>query len=605
MAFAALALCAVAFWLIQESYVGLVHDSVLYTFGALSRLHPETLSNDIFVQFGSQDRYTVFSPLYAAAIRLWHLEPAAALLTLCFQLMVFGGAWLVARRLMSPIQAILALGLLATMPSVYGSEHKFAYTEVFLTPRLPAEALALAGVAAVLGRRFVLAAASFLGALLLHPLMAAPGIFLSFVLLVGIPRPRLAILLISTALVGVIVLSRAVPFGSIRPFDPAWFDMVHSGLHYLFPSMWPAVDWAHAWVPLAELTVGWLVTSPSQVRSVYGAALLTGLAGIGLTLIGADLMHIELMTQIQTWRWLWLTNALAVLAIPVIAAQCWQSGAVWRAAAILLAAAWVCVDETFAPVIAALAIGTAAAAKHVTTERHQRLMMLGACGVLLIGALLFVGTVVSVIHKVALIPADTTLYDSPYLLWLRGMRPWVSGGVVPASVILLVWWLAVRRESTAAGATALALSTALCIAFAPLAVTAWTRTVFSEQLRAEFSPWRREIPPLAQVLWIDSPLGPWYLLERSSYWTAAQTAGVVFSRDTAMELARREILLKSLPSREHPQQELEDLCKAEPSLGYLVIGRDLGPTPFPAVPFSSAGTGSGLLRLYRCADHRG
>ena len=33
-------------------YAGLVHDSILYTLMALARLHPETLSHDVFLRFG-------------------------------------------------------------------------------------------------------------------------------------------------------------------------------------------------------------------------------------------------------------------------------------------------------------------------------------------------------------------------------------------------------------------------------------------------------------------------------------------------------------------------------------------------------------------------
>ena len=78
---AALGLGVVA-WALAHPYQGIFHDANLYTLQALARLHPQSLSQDVFLKFGSQDRFTLFSPIYAAAIRLIGLDHAAALLTL-------------------------------------------------------------------------------------------------------------------------------------------------------------------------------------------------------------------------------------------------------------------------------------------------------------------------------------------------------------------------------------------------------------------------------------------------------------------------------------------------------------------------------------------
>ena len=604
LAFAALLLGIVACWLLQNTYDGLTHDSVLYSFAGLARLHPQSLGNDVFLRLGSQDQYTIFSPLVAAAIQACGLERGAALLTLCSQMALFGCAWLLARRLMGPIQALFAVGLLIVLPSVYGDEHRFSYTETFLTPRLAAEALVLAALACIAAKRFKLGALSVIGALLVHPLMAAAGLVMLFFALFGMSRPRTTLLLSVIGIVALYWVAARFPIGPVARFDALWFNLLHSRMHYLFPSLWTHEDWGHTCVPLAELAVGCLTLTRPPLRSICGAAALTGVAGLLLALIGSDLLHIVLVTQVQPWRWLWLSDAVAVLVIPVIATDLWRAGTVRRATAVLLAAAWVCVDESFVPIIALLAVAAAAAGDRITAERHQRLVMFGAYAVLLIGTLLFVGTVVSVIHKLARIPADASLYDSPYLLWLRQQRPWSSGGIIPTCILLAIGWLAVRAKSGNAALGAVVLSIGLCVAFAPLALTAWTRSVFPEQTRVEFAGWRREIPPQAEVLWVDSPLGPWYLLERSSYWTLRQMAGLVFSRATAVELTRRESILTNQPVRELASQELDDLCQRAPDLAYIVIERDLGPTPFPTVAFQSAGSNSGVLRLYRCADHR-
>src|SRR5580692_3942969 len=140
LALAALGFIVAAVWILQRPYRGLNHDSVLYALSALARLHP-MLTHDVFLRFGSQDSYTVFGPLFAAAVRALDLEPAAALLTLLGQIAFFVAGWALARRVMSARLALLAVGLLISLPSDYGALQDFNYIEGFLTPRQMAEAL--------------------------------------------------------------------------------------------------------------------------------------------------------------------------------------------------------------------------------------------------------------------------------------------------------------------------------------------------------------------------------------------------------------------------------------------------------------------------------
>src|SRR5579862_7966203 len=97
---AGLACLVLAFWMLLHPYRGLEHDSVLYAVLALARLHPAALGHDLFVRYGTQDGFTIFSPLFAAAIRAVGLEQAAAIMTLITQVAFLGATWLLARRLM-------------------------------------------------------------------------------------------------------------------------------------------------------------------------------------------------------------------------------------------------------------------------------------------------------------------------------------------------------------------------------------------------------------------------------------------------------------------------------------------------------------------------
>jgi hypothetical protein len=150
-----LTLCLLCFatWALVHGYQGIFHDAILYTLQALARLDPGALSQDVFLRFGSQDRFTIFSPLYAAAAQWLGAERAAAALTLAFQLALFAGAWALARSVMPRGLALLGVLVLIAVPGYYGPDRVFSCVESFLTPRMAAEALALGGIAAALCER--------------------------------------------------------------------------------------------------------------------------------------------------------------------------------------------------------------------------------------------------------------------------------------------------------------------------------------------------------------------------------------------------------------------------------------------------------------------
>ena len=55
----------VAGFILIHPYAGIVHDNVLYLAQALLRLNPDIYGDDAFFKWGSQDSYTLFSPMYA------------------------------------------------------------------------------------------------------------------------------------------------------------------------------------------------------------------------------------------------------------------------------------------------------------------------------------------------------------------------------------------------------------------------------------------------------------------------------------------------------------------------------------------------------------
>jgi len=593
-----LMLCIAAFWMLEHPYEGIVHDSVLYAFQALARLHPQSLGHDIYLTLGTQDRYTLFSPLAAAAMRAVGVERAAEILTFAAQMGFFLSAWLLARRLMSPALALLSLGLLVVLPSVYGDRHIFSYVETYMTARMPAEALALAGLWAAFGRRHVLGAGLLVASMLLHPLMGMAAVVLLFILLVGRRRPGLATGLVAAGFAALVGIAWAVPLGPVTRFSAGWWHLMYSRGDYLFPSRWLWLDWAHVSIPLATLAISSWTAVQAEIRALSRAALLIGAGGLALAWVGGDLLHIVLIVQGQPWRWLWLSNTLAVLLLPVIASERWRSGDPGRIVLVLLAAGWVCIDQSYAPLIGILSVVAAIGAPRLQDPQHARLLLYVSCAILAIGLLALLGSVVNELRRLPQTPPDPMLYDSSYLLALRRWQPSLSEGIAPACVVLLIWWVAQRYQQSVGPAAGLGLGIALCAAGAHFCWNAWTRVEYPSRVHEEFASWRAAIPPRSQVLWFTEPFGVWYLLERPSYWSDQQMAASVFSEELTRRLALRELILHTQHSTGDPRADLSLICKNNPALGFFVSPVNMGPTPFPPVALDTAET----LRLYRCAE---
>jgi hypothetical protein len=169
------ALLVVTLWLLVHGYHGLTGDGQIYAFQAFARLHPQ-LTADLYLQNTSQDQFTLFSPFYAWCIDLLGLEDAARLLTLVFTVWLLAATWSFARVITDRGAAWLALVLLLIVAGDYGGSRVFQVLDPFLTARLPAEALIITALACHVRGRKRLSLVLALGAMVIHPLMALPGL---------------------------------------------------------------------------------------------------------------------------------------------------------------------------------------------------------------------------------------------------------------------------------------------------------------------------------------------------------------------------------------------------------------------------------------------
>ena len=596
----ALGLCVLTAWTLRHHYADISHDAMLYSLLALRRIHPDALSNDPFVRFGSQDRFTVFSPIFAFMIRQFGLAAAAAILTFLSQTALFCCAWVLARRFMSAATALLATGLLLSLPGYYGSTHMFSYTEDFVTPRLAAEALALGGLAAALSRRMAVALVCLLVALLIHPIIALAGIVMLILTRVATLDPKLFTVtggaLLSAALIACLLL----PFGPFQRFDSQWLGLIAERTPYVFAGNWLFDDWSRLGITVSVLTIGALFAGQQPLRTVCTCAIATALGGIAMTFLWCDLLHTILPTQIQMWRCVWIASVLAVVLSPVIAVGEWQSrNALRRAALLFIGSSLLLRADSGAVFATVFSIASAVAARKYPQFRYGQYVLLSASALLLVSVGLAVGDG---------LPAAVPI----------------------AGCLVVAWWIQQAVEASAWKAYAFAALAGVAFAStAPDAVRSWTSLYYTSDRYAAFAPWRDRIVPRAQVLWPESPVNVWYLLNRPSYYSIPQLAGFVFSRAAAFELDRRTGIVRQslLASAEmtRPTKDLDSVTRlrrwtpgtlesldaaglsiacADRDLGYVVAPRPIGPivpppiTPNPMKP-------KRLLYLYDCKDSRG
>ena len=136
-------------------YRGVVHDAQLYAFQALARLHPAELAGDLFLRYGSQDRYSLFSLLYAPLTDMLGVPGAALAVALASLLVLFAATWTLLVPWRGAVAATAGTLAVATWPVGYGAELVFRVAEPFATPRPLAAGVALFGLAMVVRGRSV------------------------------------------------------------------------------------------------------------------------------------------------------------------------------------------------------------------------------------------------------------------------------------------------------------------------------------------------------------------------------------------------------------------------------------------------------------------
>ncbi len=541
----ALAFTLVALWAATHHDPLVTKDGEIYAFQALARLHPN-FNKDVYLAFGSQDRYTVFSPLYALLIQAVGLENAAVMLLVTAKMLFFIAAWQIVRRLADRESAWFAVALLIITVGSYGAFDVFNYLESYLSARSWAEALVVCALALGLRGARTGALVVIAAALAIHPIMALPGLLL--LLCLWLPL-RLAAWGAAAGVACAAALSLGptlspVIAALVPRMDAAWLEVVRERSEFLFLQVWNRDAWdEHARVLLC-ISMTWIVIPDPRVRRLCAAAILVGLTGLAVAAVAGAMTPIPILVQGQAWRWFWVTGLVCILLLPMTVSRVWRDATCGPFCALLLLSAW-----TFAEG------GRSGCALLALTLWCLRSRFSGQFAVWLKWAAIAWGTIIAgwtLANAWTFLAFRLDLHQEA--LSLQKIREIL---VLKAPAVALFWAVlyAFRRVRGMLLPLSVAISfAAVSAVMLPVSLNLSHR---AKPVHDEYADWQRAIPADENVYVADGSDNPrfaWMELGRPSYLSADQSAGVVFSRGTALEIERRAANL--LPLMPAPDWEI-------------------------------------------------
>lgn len=304
---------------IFRPYAGITHDARLYALQVLDHLHPDVYGEDLYLKYGSQDKYSLFSSI-SRPLAAWVGVPTAF-----FTLYLIGNAiWLYALIRFVPAllrqrrAALGALVYLAVNPLPFGGWQTFHVNENFLTPRIWAVGLVVLAMERLLAEKHLASLVCVIASMLLHPIMGFSGlcIWIAFQLM-GRLKPVYfgsGLLMVLAVVLSVLCIE---PLGTalFGHMDDQWRTYATGTNPYSVPSLWQLWDWAAVATAFGIVVVGRLfAVVPTGARRLLDCILLLGVVGLAVGLVSPFLPY-RLLLQGQAYRALW---PLQMVQIPVL-----------------------------------------------------------------------------------------------------------------------------------------------------------------------------------------------------------------------------------------------------------------------------------------------
>jgi hypothetical protein len=512
--------------ILAHPYQGVRHDAILYLGQALHRLWPDILGRDVFFSHGSQDRFTLVTGPLAWLLSHFGVADVEMGLTAACNLAFAAAAWTLC-GLIAPGRRWICVVSLALLSHAYGKLALFNYAENFFTGRSLAEPLVLLALVAWATQRHVKGGLLLVLAALIHPLVTIPGVVMAWMLSVARDRRWLWAL---TALAPIAVLAWAgiTPFaGLFERFDDAWWDLISGFDAQVRMTDWNAVDLISAALDLTLLGIAAKVLSPPGRRFVT-SALASSMLLLVVAALGGDVIRDVLVVQLQLWRVLWLSHAIAILCLPVIVLDFWREGGPGRLLGAAAVAAELTVSWTLPHAWIFVVWLAVAVVIHWRPADISRTVLRAALA----------GTVMVVVGVSTLIAVTTyRLIEGDAVLGSVAQPVLVLLTTPALGVLAIVGLVQLLGRLPTWGAVTLMIALLVACTSQWDQRSDWNRTVEATPLGQH--PFDRYVPRSAQVYWHTELLPTWAMLGRASYVSIDQGAGIVFNRATAMDFAER------------------------------------------------------------------
>ena len=515
----------VALYFLCRPYRGVRHDAMLYFGQAQLHLTPSWLYDDLFFLSNSQDKYSAFSALFAPVLNLFGLSTAEIVVLLALHALFLFAAWRLTAG-MSATARWVALCIALVLPHFYATDRRFSYAEPFLTARTLAEPFALLAIASALRDRKAWTLLWLVVATLGHPLIALPA-WLVVWRLWGDQDERwnwgvLAIVpLLALAALGV------GPLGSLlHRYDLDWWLIVQRTSPFIFMSHWDLPACEQLGLDLGLL---WLCgrDASAPLGRLARAAMAVAIGCLIVTMLGVDLAHNVLITQLQLWRAAWIAHLVALLSLGPLLVRLWNRNDRGQLAVFLL-------------LLAATAVGVTlktgwiiAAAAFVMVRLVERDVPIGR-------GVVRIGIVACALGMVAVSGVQAVSYHDQVLLGPASGQLIGRDSAIPVALPALMFTLALVGlwPLVRPSARSVAVGVVTGVAVLALGISQWDQRSdwarYVEHHQGQPHPFQAIIPARAQVYWPDDLLASWALLGRSSFLTEAQAAAAPFSRETSM-----------------------------------------------------------------------
>jgi hypothetical protein len=570
-------------WLATRPYVGVIHDSRLYTVQALNVLLHGRFADDLHFLYGSQDKFTTFGLAYQPLLAILGIARGAMLFTIAGQCLWICGLIHLASSIFRDRRTALVAAMLAiTLPGGIFLE----YGEQFVTPRLFSEAMTMWALGSMLCGHPLRSLVLLCFSVSVHPIMTLPGFAALFLHEATRRRGWWVAAAASVTAAFALAYCNIQPFANILVnYDPAWFAIVRERDFFSFLSKWSVLEWAATCNVFVLAALG-LYVAECRERSFLLILITVAAGGLAMTVIGGDLWHNVLITDAQQYRATWpLAVAANLFVAPVILRNQWGGASPLTIAAMTVAGILLTVTHFIGAqgYLIATPVLTFAGLVLALERTRQSPIPRVACifGLFLLAA--WCGMSISVLIRYATWTAD---------LWPGHWRHTALGlEITTIAIILASTCLATSGGVRARVAGHLATACVL----AAVATLVWDqRTPWTKFVETTDAPpaLLSSLSPTEQVYWEGDVRVPWFVLKRPSYFSCSQGTGAMFFRGTAITYRRRKDSFLRMPTLDfgegescpsvdgeesgaYRRENLTFICRNEPELGTVVLTRPL------------------------------